>query len=224
MSHPHHRVDYLTKGPFLSGWHCLRRLWLDVHRPDLLPPLNEVEEARIETGRRVGELARERFKGTLLFTPNQSFDAAVKGTQHLLDDPSVSAPCEAAFLHDGVAVRTDILTRNGRAGWDLIEVKSTSSAKDEHVLDVAIQLHVLRGTGLHVENACLLHINGDYVYEGGAYDLEELFSLVDVTDEIEEVLPEIPPALAEMKALKISKTQRNHKHYNLRKALCTLPD
>ena len=72
------------------------------------------------------------------------------------------------------------------SAFDLIEVKSTASAKDEHIPDVAIQMHVVEGCGIPVGRAYLMHLNTGYVYEGGDHDLTQLFSLRDVTDEVRE--------------------------------------
>jgi len=49
---------------------------------------------------------------------------------------SAPAVCEASFSADGVFVAVDVLARAG-SGWNLIEVKSSTSAKPEHDLDVA---------------------------------------------------------------------------------------
>jgi len=49
---------------------------------------------------------------------------------------------EAAFSHDDVFVKVDILHK-GRKGWDIYEVKSSTELKDVYVPDAAIQYHVL---------------------------------------------------------------------------------
>ena len=77
----------------------------------------------------------------------------------------------------------DILSRNDDGTFDLVEVKSSTGVKDEHIPDVAIQLHVLAGSGVPIRRALLLHIDNTYVYEGGPYDLDRLFRMDDITDE-----------------------------------------
>ena len=48
----------------------------------------------------------------------------------------------------------------GTDGWfDLVEVKSSTGAKPEHIPDVAIQLYVLQNLGVPISNAYLMHIN-----------------------------------------------------------------
>ena len=85
-----------------------------------------------------------------------------------------------------------LLRTSGRA-FDLIEVKSTASAKDEHIPDVAIQMHVVEGCGIPVGRAYLIHLNTVYVYRGGDHDLTQMFSLRDVTDEVSAYAAEHMP-------------------------------
>ncbi len=85
----------------------------------------------------------------------------------------------------------DILERDGD-GFRLIEVKSSTRLKDEHVPDVAVQLHVLRASGLDVARAELMHLNRECAYP----DLEDLFVREDVTDAAEALQPELPELVA----------------------------
>jgi len=56
-------------------------------------------------------------------------------------------------------------------GWHVIEVKASTSVKDYHVLDCAIQDWVLRNSGINVLSISLAHINNQFVYAGdGNYD------------------------------------------------------
>ena len=61
-------------------------------------------------------------------------------------DRGTKAIYEAAFSHDDVFVKADIVVRN-RGGWDLYEVKSSTSVKEHYWDDVAIQYYVLSGAG-----------------------------------------------------------------------------
>ena len=143
------------------------------------------QQALFDSGTHVGELARERFPGGRL-VEEQYFERrkAELTTQRLLADESIPALYEPAFSHEGVHTRVDILRRAGDGRFDLIEVKSSTSLKDVHIPDVAIQTHVVEGCGLPVGRAYLMRIDNGYVYQGGDHDLEGLFALDDVTDQI----------------------------------------
>jgi predicted RecB family nuclease len=78
----------------------------------------------------------------------------------------------------------DILQRLKNDRWNLIEVKSSTSAKEVYVVDAAIQYYVLNGAGLALDRAGILHLNNQYVYDGAQLDLQQLFNFTDLTAEI----------------------------------------
>ena len=175
----------LSKSRFLAGLQCLKRLYLDCHHRDLADPIEPGQQAIFDTGTAVGELARQRFPGGILIE-EQYFEhaQALKSTQALLSDASVPALFEPAFTFRGVRTRVDVLVRSGGQAFDLVEVKSTTGAKREHIHDVAIQMYAVEGSGIPIRRAYLMHIDRSYVYRGGDYDPNRLFSLEDVTDEV----------------------------------------
>ena len=150
----------LSKSKFVSGLQCLKRLYLEVHRPQLATPPDAGLQAILDMGTEVGALARRRFPGGALVTAgHRQREAALAQTARLIDDPAVPAIFEGAFLHEGVLVRADILERIQTSGgvppaWRLIEVKSSTKDKDVHLNDLAIQTHVLLGAGLSLSATC----------------------------------------------------------------------
>src|SRR6185436_18036832 len=66
--------------------------------------------------------------------------------------PRVDAIYEAAFTSADIRVRVDILARTN-GGWDLVEVKSSTGFKEEYVVDLATQVHVVEGSGVRVARA-----------------------------------------------------------------------
>jgi len=190
----------LSKSRFQAGLQCPKQLWLLCHRPELADPLTAAQEAVFATGHQVGALARGRFPGGLLVEDDHEHGAeALATTARLLQD---GAPClyEAAFEYDGVFVRADVLQRE-EAGRHLIEVKSSTKAKPEHISDVAVQAYVITGAGYPVTRVSVLHLEPQYLFSGGAYDLEQLFRLVDVGAEVAEWLPSVPERISEMKSM-----------------------
>ena len=187
---PRRHAPRLSKTRFIHGWQCELRLWNGVHRPECATPYDDSQRAVFDMGHRVGDLARERYPGGVLVeADHRDIDGAVAATRELMDDPSVPAIFEAAIVHENSLTRVDILLRQGDA-WDLIEVKSSTRADNkEHLhLDVAVQYWMLLGAGLRIRRAGLLLLNRDYVYPGGAYDLDQLFHYHDLTDYCRETL------------------------------------
>lgn len=89
----------------------------------------------------MGELARAVFGSGKLVSPGP-VDCAAADTAELLDDPHCGYLYEAAFAHEDVAIRADIISKYA-GGLELIEVKSSTRVKDEHLLDCAIQAWVI---------------------------------------------------------------------------------
>ena len=198
---PSHRNARLSKSRFTAGLQCLKRLYLECYNRDLADAVDAATQARFDTGNEVGELARHRFPGgTLVAESYMEHDQAVATTQTLLDGTSVVPLYEAAFTFEGIRILADVLQPNGGGSFDLIEVKSTTgydSAK--HLADVAIQLYVLEQSGIPVNRAWLMHLNNQYVYQGGDYDLQQLFTLAGVTEEARQfVADSVPDELAAM--------------------------
>jgi len=182
----------LSKSRFLAGLQCPLRLWYQCFRRELAAPVSAAQQAIFEMGRQVGILATERYPaGVPIVEDFRRHADAEKATRAAMADPEVSAVFEAAFTADRVRVRVDILQRAGNGGWNLIEVKSSTGVKEEHLFDTGIQTRILQEAGVKLASAGLMHINRDYVYEGGPRDLFCLFTLADLTDEVARLQEEI---------------------------------
>lgn len=124
---------------------------------------------------------------------------AMRSTKKAIGDPGIPSIYEAAFRYDDIRIRADILVRGEDDCLDLVEVKSSTSVRPENEWDLAIQHYVLTGAGYSIGRSCLLHINNEYVYQGGEHDLEELFTLVDLTESTIEKQSAIPGLLEGMR-------------------------
>ena len=194
-------LPVLSKSRFMAGLQCHKRLYLELFQPELADPISESSQAIMDSGTGIGALARGIYPGgTLIEQDYMHHKEAVIQTVELLKDKSIPALYEAAFMYDDIRIRADILVRVGKNLFDLVEVKSGNSVKPEHIPDTAIQVYVLEGCGLRVRRACVAHLNKEYIYPGGDYDLQELFAVDDVTEKVREILPEVPGLLADMRA------------------------
>ena len=192
----------LSKSSYLKGKQCHLHLWRHFHAPDLAAPVDEAQQLVFDTGHKVGELACQRYPGGhLIAHDHEHVDEALEETQQVIDTGTAPALFEAAFEHEHVLVRADVLERLPDGGWRLVEVKSTASAKSVHVLDVAVQLWVLRGAGLDVREAAVLTLNRDYVYDGVRLDVHALFKLHPVLDKATALLEGIGDEVQEMRAV-----------------------
>ncbi len=178
----------LSKSRFVVGHQCHRRLWWETHdreAPELVR--SAAEQAILDHGRHVGEVAQRYVPGGVLIdAPHTEPKRRVAETRAAMNRAS-RVIYEASFFQDDIFVAVDILHRNA-SGWTLTEVKSTTRVKPEHLLDAAVQTHVLRRAGLPVRSVEIMHLDQDCEFP----DLSNLFHRQDVTDEVEELLPAIP--------------------------------
>lgn len=184
----------LSKTRFVAGCQCLKRLYLQVHEPELAAEPEDAVRAIIEQGREVGLLARKLFPGGVE-VHGGNLDQAIRTTRELIANPEVSAIFEGAFEHKGVLVRVDILHRRGDGRWRLIEVKSTTDVKDHHVDDVAIQHRVVSRSGIKLATSCLAHVSREYVYEDGPIDVHRFFKIRNLTRRVKKLQPKLPAEL-----------------------------
>lgn len=185
----------LSKSRLISAWQCPKKLYLEKHRPEL-GVITAQMESMFAGGHQVGDVAKQLYgtADSVEIPFNRKMRLMVMETQKLIEQ-GVSAPIfEATFEYDGVLVRVDVLIPDGD-GWRLIEVKASTSVKDYHVLDCAIQDWVLRQAGLSITSIALAHINNQFVYPGGG-DYEGLLVATDLTDEVRALEPRVVELLA----------------------------
>jgi hypothetical protein len=174
----------LSKSRFVAGWQCHKQLWLKVHEPDA-PELqvDVVLQDRFDQGAEVGALARAQFPGGVLIDLPHNDPGRVAATRQALD---AGAPTvfEATFVEDRVYVAIDVLERT-ETGFTLIEVKSSTKVKDEHIPDVAIQVWVARRAGLVIDRAEVMHLDSSFRHP----DTGALFVRTDVTERVNALQP-----------------------------------
>ncbi|MCP4633226.1 MAG: DUF2779 domain-containing protein [candidate division Zixibacteria bacterium] len=187
----HKKNTYLTKTRLMIALQCPLRLWYQAYRHDLMLEIDPVSQHRIDTGIEVGKLATRLFPGGRLIGRDQSHEEAVKITTQLIDDKNMPAIFEAGFSFENVRIRTDILQRVEVDKWNLIEVKASNSVKKEYYYDAGIQYFTLLNSGVEIDDIYIMHLNRDYVYNGGVYDLKQLFMTTKITDEVKDIIEEI---------------------------------
>lgn len=180
--------SYLSKSRIIAGRQCEKRLWLEVHRPELMEYDDSIKY-RFNMGNMVNDIARSQYPGGVLIEYGKGTTAALKETRRLLAEQPDTPIFEAAFKTSDVLVRTDIL-RKKRKHFELIEVKSSTEIKDYHVEDCAVQTWVVDNTGLPLKEITLSLINNQFVYPGQG-DYQGLFTYEPMTTEVRALQPEV---------------------------------
>jgi hypothetical protein len=186
--------NYLTKSKYLSGLQCHKRLWYEKNHPERASSSSKAQHLLFNRGKEVGERARGLFpKGILIsaISPEKSAEQ----TKIAIRDRA-SCIFEASFVFGNTWVRCDILQKDGDS-WNLIEVKMSTSVKEEHLADLAIQKYVLTACGIPISKTQLMHINNGCTYP----DLSDLFITEDVTDPVDSLMESVPNDIETFKAI-----------------------
>jgi len=185
----------LSKSLYTRGLQCVKSLWLKKYNKDVLTPPNATAEAIFETGNEVGELACQLFPNGIEveFNP-KDYDGMISTTQELMNG-GVKSIYEASFKYDDIFVAVDILHVNNDGSVEIYEVKSSTHVKDVYKHDASIQYYVLNGLGYRVNKVSIVHINNKYTRDE-ELEIEKLFTIADITDEVKELQGDIPTYLS----------------------------
>ena len=186
----------ISKSKYLSGRQCSKLLWYQYNAKDLIPPVDAGTQHKFDEGHRVGELAKLRFPaGIEVKAAVYDFDEIVRQSTELLKERKPLF--EAGFVYNHTLARVDVLFPAENGTWDIIEVKSSTQVKPENYHDVALQRYCYEGTGIAINRCFLMYINTQYVRKG-EIDVEQLFSVSDITDKVLECTQEVEPRIQEM--------------------------
>lgn len=149
----------LTKSRIMTGLTCPKKLWFDTHEK------LKNDSFLFHLGNRFGDYSRIHYGTGLDLTNNLDTQDALNKTSAALGDKSIGVIYEGAFLYSETLVRADVLIRKGD-DWEMIEVKSSSELKDDHIKDASIQTYILRSCGLTLSMIKIAHINKEFIYKG----------------------------------------------------------
>ena len=172
----------LTKSKYLKGLQCSRLLWKAEKKE--LPEISLADQHRFNQGALFEKEVHKLFKGVNL--SELEFKENIDKTKELVDNKKTIF--EAGFQYNDLYVRSDILEYDD--GWNLYEIKSTTSVKKHHIPDLAFQKYVLKKLGIEVKKCFVLFLNKEYVKKG-KIDVKQLVSKEEVTEKVNEV--EIEP-------------------------------
>jgi hypothetical protein len=113
--------------------------------------------------------------------------------------------CEASFANKDGFCSVDIL-RVFDDGIEIIEVKSSTGVKSEHIDDMAYQYYILNSCGYKIKNISLMHINNKYE-RLGELDIQKLFTVKDCLAEVKTKQKNISGNIERIKKIAGAKTE-----------------
>ncbi len=197
---------YLSKSKYCGLWQCPKIAWLRQYKPEVAT-IDASVQARFDAGNVVGDLAMSLFGDYVEVTTynGEKLDLQTMIAKTVIEmDKGTENICEASFSYNGLYCAVDILRKEGN-GWAIYEVKSSTKHRNDdgsytddkevYIADIAYQKYVLEHCGVTVTGTYLVCLNGDYVFDG-SLDLQKLFFISDVSDEVPFESNKIEPTLA----------------------------
>ena len=193
----------LTKSDLASFRQCPRKLWLEHHRPDLIPQNDSTLWRRANDGNIVGAKARELLGPNVIWPPGGSDPAsAARDAIGKLSVTPHQPAVEFPMYRDGLYARADALVPAPTGGYILRETKASTfplkkdkvtpdKPEDHHLDDLAIQAWVYRASGWPLAGAELNLLNNQWRYPGND-DYSGLFRQLSVTAEVFARIPDVP--------------------------------
>jgi hypothetical protein len=201
----------LSKSKLIAFRQCPKRLWLEIHHPELREDAASTL-ASFQVGHQVGDVAKRIYdpegRGAVINAQTEGYDAAFARSAKLLAE-SRDPIFEAGLKTEGALAFADVMlpvTTKGRRTWRMVEVKSSTSVKDYHRDDVAVQTFIAQSAGVKLKSVALACIDSSWVYPGGG-DYQGLLNETDLTDEAMGRAEEVRKWLAEAQLVAAQKTE-----------------
>jgi len=187
----------LSKTDYILYRECPKNVWYKIHKPDIYfhSELSEFEKSIIETGNEVELVARTLFP-TGVLVEGRDAEAQASTQHYLVKEQAVLF--QPIFAEDSYLAAIDILKFEPETNeYSVYEAKSTGGIDEKtHYHDLAFQINLLRKCGLNINKSYLIHLNSEYV-RSGPLDLEKLFRIVDVSNEVNGIAESVAAETAE---------------------------
>ncbi|MCE9519714.1 MAG: DUF2779 domain-containing protein [Verrucomicrobia bacterium] len=176
----------LSKSKIIAFRQCPKRLWLDLHKPELCD--DSASETVFKIGNQVGDIARTIYDsegtGVLIDIKALGHGEALTRSAKLLAEGH-SPVFEAGLKTEGALAYADVMLpdrSDDTLRWRMVEVKSSTSVKEYHHDDIAVQSHIAVSSGVRLSSVSLAHINTSFIYQGDS-DYRGLLQEADLTEE-----------------------------------------
>ena len=177
----------LSKSKIIAFRQCPKRLWLEIHQPELRED-SAGTLASFQVGYQVGDIARRIYdpegKGTVIDVESEGYDGAFAHSARLLIE-SRQPIFEAGFKAGGALAFADVMlpvSDFDQPAWRMVEVKSSTSIKDYHRDDIAVQTFIAQSAGVKLKAVALACIDSSWIYPGDN-DYRGLLTETDLTKE-----------------------------------------
>jgi hypothetical protein len=180
-------------------------LWLKKHDKSKLPAVSESLQAMFDDGKLFEEYANKLFPDAVSvgFDSYASYMTMPNRTREILQGGAHTI-FQGRIESENITCIFDVIEKVGEGEYDLIEVKSSTEVKSDHIADLAFQTIVLEDAGLKVRNVFVIHANAEYVRRGDI-DVQMLTKKEEVTAQVRSLETETRRNIEE--ALRVASSQ-----------------
>lgn len=163
-------------------------LWVKKHDKSKLPPVSAELQARFDSGHEFEQYAEAHFPDgtTVGFNNFGEYIAMPARTEQALKDGAKTL-FQGRFENGQITCICDVVRMVGDSELDLYEIKSSTGAKLDHILDLAFQVTVLESCGYRVRDVYVMHVDSSYVRDGEV-DGKQIVATTDVTENVKKEL------------------------------------
>ena len=189
-------TSVLSKSSFIAGQQCEKLLWFVSHDVKSSQDIDDSTKDRLKAGEKVGNLAKEIFpSGIEIDFEDDIAKMTTKTNDAIVANKTIY---EATFLIDDILIRVDLMTKTDD-GWNMYEVKSSSTLKSYHKDDASFQWYALsKVPDLKMNKAFVITIDSNFIKDGNI-NLKSFFHQTDLTDYANEMIAEMPSRIEAMR-------------------------
>lgn len=181
-------TEVLSKSEYMMFLKHPAWLWIKKHQPKLLPKIDAKLQTMFDQGHEFERYVESLFPDVerLGFADYESYLQLPHRTREVWRE-GASSVAQGRYEFNEITCITDLLVKVSENTYKLVEIKSSTKAKEEHYFDLAFQRVVLEGAGYEIETCELAVVNSGYVRDG-AINSNELVKFLDVTEQVNEKL------------------------------------
>ncbi|HYH11814.1 MAG TPA: DUF2779 domain-containing protein [Thermomicrobiales bacterium] len=165
---------YLTKSDFLNYRTCPAYCWTAKYRPEQVPPDAEDMRRREEDEARVEALARPLFGDGVMIESEDAVEAT-RATELAIASGARTIFKASVLTRSGLHARADVLVQHPSGhGWNIVEVKASTSPDYGNRLDATFQRFAFTAAGYTIRNVEVMYLDKHY-RRNGHLTVEKLF-------------------------------------------------
>lgn len=188
----------LSKSDFMLFMKHKAWLYLKKNNPDLLPAVTDSLQSIFDKGLEFENLVENTFKNPVKigFSKNsQSYFSMVPRTLRALNSGAQTV-LQGRLEAGNLTCIFDVVEKNSNNGFNLIEIKSSTKVKNDHIIDLAFQKIVIESCGFKVSALFVIYVNNEYV-RNGSIEASSIIKKEDVTDAVLKIETYVKEKIAE---------------------------